>query len=722
MPCRSPIGLRRAAALAVLAAALCARFSHAGEPSDAAARALVARAALASSGRLLAASPADTPIVTNPFTVLVEASRQSIPLKDNPAATTVVHPRDLASMPRGVAAEEALAGVPGVRIDNQADGERVHISIRGQGVLTESGIRGIKVLMDGLSLNDPTGVAPDLFDVDWSTVDHVEVLRGPAGALYGGGGSGGVINIVTRDGGPAPARGIASGEAGSYGFYKTLAEGGGRTGALDYRVSASHAAADGYRQHTAFWSDNIYSKFRFMPNERVDIQQVLGWTDHFEQNAEGLNAVQVQQDPRQPNADAIPKNEFYKVSRFTGGLTGRFGLAPGQALDLTGFFRSTKYMEPRPGEIIRRQFLSPGASLQYDADVDAGAMHHHFSLGSDAQWQSIDELRFENLGGAQQGGLQSNENTMQSGAGVFALDRVGFAGDWTLMLCGRYDAITNHVRDILDPGTSYQKDFKRGTFRAGLAWAPAEPFNAYANVSTGFLPPATAELANNPEGFSGINRTLTFSTSTGEEIGARGVLPHALSYELAAFRLDTKDDIGRFRLPPSTGRGGIDFYHNVGNTGRYGIETRLDWKPVARLSMDVAYTWSQFKYVSPDSVKDHWLPSSPEHMLDLGVDYQVVPQLSVGIQSQMQSDWWVSTSNAASTPGFALWGANASYRWHMGETGGELSLAARNIFGASYMAFTEPDFDDTGGIVVDVWNSYQPGPKQEYFARLTLSR
>jgi iron complex outermembrane receptor protein len=671
---------------------------------------------------LLATAPQDTPVVVNPFTVIVTAARQNIPLRDNPAATTVIQARDLASMPRGVAAEEALAGVPGVRVDNQADGERVHISIRGQGVLTESGIRGIKVLMDGLPLNDPTGVAPDLFDVDWSTVDHLEVLRGPAAALYGGGGSGGVINIVTRDGGSAPARGLASGQAGSYGFYKSLAEGGGTIGNANYRVSMSHTTSDGWRQHTSFWSDNIYSKVHWTPTTRLDVQQILGWTDHFEQNSEGLNAVQVQQDPTQPNADAIPKNEFYKVARFTGGLTGRFGLAPGQALDLTGFLRSTKYMEPRPGEIIRRQFLSPGVSLQYDADAGAGAVQHHVSVGGEAQWQSIDELRFENLGRAQQGGMLSNENTMQSGAGVFALDRIGFARDWTVMLCGRYDAITNHVRDILDPGTSYQKDFNRGTFRAGLAWAPSTPFNAYANVSSGFLPPATAELANNPEGFSGINRTLTFSTSTSEEIGARGLLPHALSYEVATFRLDTKDDIGRFRLPPSTGRGGIDFYHNVGNTGRYGVESRLDWVPVRKLKMDIAYTWSQFKYVSPDSVKDHWLPSSPEHMLNLGVDYQVVPQLSVGIESQMQSKWWVSTSNAASAPGFALWGAHASYDWRLGDVGCGLSVSARNIFGASYMAFTEPDFDDTGGIVVDVWNSFQPGPKQEYFARFSLTR
>ena len=722
MPCRFPFGLRLAASLVVLAAALPAQVSHAAAPPSAAPHALVTQATPAASGRLLATAPVDTPVVLNPFTVLVEASRQSIPLKDNPAATTVVHARDLAGMPRGVAAEEALQGVPGVRIDNQADGERVHISIRGQGVLTESGIRGIKVLMDGLPLNDPTGVAPDLFDVDWSTVDRVEVLRGPAGAFYGGGGSGGVINIATRDGGSGPAQGLASGAVGSHGFYKTLAEGGGTLGSANYRVSMSHAAADGYRQHTAFWSDNIYGKLHWMPNPRVDLQQILAWTDHFEQNAEGLNRFQVQQDPRQPNADAIPKNEFYKVGRFTGGLTGRFGLAPGQALNLTGFLRSTKYMEPRPSEIIRRQFLTPGISLQYDADADAGAVHHHLSVGGDAQWQSIDELRFENLGRAQQGGLQSNENTMQHAEGVFALDRIGFARDWTLMVCGRYDAIANHVRDILNPGTSYQKDFKRATARAGLAWAPSAPFNLYANVSTGFLPPATAELANNPEGFSGINRELTFATSTGEEVGARGLLPHALSYEVDAFHLETKDDIGRYRLPPSTGRGGIDFYRNVGDTRRFGVETRLGWKPVRELSLDVAYTWSQFKYVSPAAIEDHWLPSSPEHLLNLGVDYQVAPQFSVGVESQMQSHWWVDTDGLAWVPGFALWGANASYRWHMGGTGGELSLAARNVFGASYMAFTEPDFDDTGGIVVDVWNSYQPGPKQEYFARISLSR
>jgi len=100
----------------------------------------------------------------------------------------------------------------------------------------------------------------------------------------------------------------------------------------------------------------------------------------------------------------------------------------------------------------------------------------------------------------------------------------------------------------------------------------------------------------------------------------------------------------------------------------------------------------------------------------------VLPQLSVGVESEMQSDWWVDTDGLASVPGFALWGVHASYRWDMGDTAGELSFAGRNVFSAPYMAFTEPDFDDTGGVVVDVWNSYQPGPPQQYYVRFTLSR
>ena len=109
---------------------------------------------------------------------------------------------------------------PGVKVDNQADGERVHLSIRGQGILTERGTRGIKALVDGIPLNDPSGFVPDFFDIDWATVHRIEILRGPAAAFYGSGSSGGILNILTRDGGPAPVAANAYLSGGSFGFYQ----------------------------------------------------------------------------------------------------------------------------------------------------------------------------------------------------------------------------------------------------------------------------------------------------------------------------------------------------------------------------------------------------------------------------------------------------------------------------------------------------------------------
>jgi len=81
--------------------------------------------------------------------VVVTAPRLDIPVRENPAATSIVGDEVLSQMPRGVGAEEALRLVPGLRVENQADGELVHLSIRGQGLLTERGIRGITVLLDG---------------------------------------------------------------------------------------------------------------------------------------------------------------------------------------------------------------------------------------------------------------------------------------------------------------------------------------------------------------------------------------------------------------------------------------------------------------------------------------------------------------------------------------------------------------------------------------------
>src|SRR5664279_1665743 len=171
--------------------------------------------------------------------VIISASRIPILLKNNPGSISLVTPDILSIMPKSAGAEEALRLVPGVRIDNQHDGERVHISIRGQGILTERGLRGIGGLIDGIPVNDPSGFAPDLYDVDWATVSKIELLRGPSASLYGGGGAAGVLSITTNDGGLKSLGGELNQTFGSNGFFKSLVQLDGTHENLDYRVSYS---------------------------------------------------------------------------------------------------------------------------------------------------------------------------------------------------------------------------------------------------------------------------------------------------------------------------------------------------------------------------------------------------------------------------------------------------------------------------------------------------
>lgn len=648
--------------------------------------------------------------------IVVTAPRLSIPLTADPSATKIVGADQLDALPRGIAVDEAVMLVPGVRVENQADGKRVHLSSRGQGILTERGIRGITVLLDGLPLNDPTGFAPDLYDVDWPTVDQIEVQRGPAASLYGGGSSAGIINITTADGASAPARADLSSTYGSNKFWRGTGQIGGTLGDLNYRASYTHSEGAGYRDHSAFNGDNLYAKAHWTPTAALRLTPVLGYTNYFNQNAEGLNLTWLAQDRRMANPDANTYNEYQSTKRTIAGVVGRVDLGGEQRLSGDIFVRHTAWLESVPSSVDHRSMLSPGATLQYTVQRSTGALRHHVSVGTDLEWQSTDDYTHPNLGAAVEGpGLLSDQTLSQSGAGIFALDRIDLSPQWGVMLNLRYDHVGNRLSDHLKSGgvdLSGDASFASWTARAGLTWNPSATLSVYANIGQGFLPPATSELAANPDQIGGFNRNLRAAVSVGEEVGARGAAGRFF-FDVSAFRLTTDNDFDRYRVatrPLET------FYRNAGSSRRFGLETSLGWAPVSRLLLQLAYTWSDFKYTNAQSaygdVRGHWLPNSPEHRLVADGAYTQGP-LTMGLTGETVSRWYVDPGNVASVPGYTLMHARAAWRLMLGGTAAELTLAVRNLFAVHYMGFTEPDPDG---------NSYQPAAEREVFVGIALGK
>lgn len=658
-------------------------------------------------------APTDTETVrTGALTaVVVTASRVPTALAQTPAALSLVTRRVLEAAPRGIAVEEAVALVPGVKVDNQANGKRVHMSIRGQGILSEHGLRGIGVLLDGLPLNDPTGFAADLYDVDWSAVQHVEVQRGPAASLYGGSASAGVVNISTANGGSQPFAGELSANYGSNNFSRFTGLGGGTLGDVNYHASYSHTQGDGYRVHTAFQGDNVLAKAHWAPTASLRLTPMVWYTRFFNENAEGLNLTWLAQDRRQANPDALTFNEYMDTRRVTGGVAGELSLAQDRTLSFTAYLRGTQYRESVPSSIHHRALTAPGGTVQYTASGMAGAVRHHVSVGADLLGQSIDDYARPNMGAGIEGVGRLSDQTMdQTGVGVFALDRLDLSAQWSMTVNVRYDHIGNTLTDHLRAGgadLSGDATFERATGRVGMTWSPSPSLSVFGNVGQGFLPPATEELSANPAQIGGFNRDLQPAVSLSQEVGARGTWGPRVEYEVTLFHLTTDRDFDRYRV---TSRPLETFYRNAAASRRYGLESYAQWTPTDALQLQAAYTYSDFKYTNSNSaygdVRGHGLPNSPVHQLSADAQYRLTNALTIGASTDALSKWYVDPGNAKTVDGYALFNARASYAFRLGAVRYELTVAGRNLLGKQYIAFSEPDPDG---------NSYQPAAEREFF-------
>jgi len=687
--------------------------------------------------------------VKNLNELIITAPRTTMLLKEMPAAISVVTSNQINTLTKTTAADEVLRLVPGVRVDNGTGSSRVHLYIRGQGILTERGFRGIGVLIDGIAINDPGGYAPDLYDVDWATVKQVEVVRGLAASMYGSGANGGLVNIITDCGSNKPISNTFYASVGSDGFMKTMEQLTGSSDKLSYRVSYSHMQGNGYRIHQAFMGDNFSTKLNWTPSDKIKVTQLISYTKYFNQNSEGINLYRYETfGPRAANVDAIPYNEFQKTQRITGSTIANIKLCENQDLQLKSFFRMNNYRETSNGGDFNRPYINPGFSAQYNATIGKEKLINHISIGADLQslimtehsfgvlLTKADSNRIDTHFGEQSFDTPTvlrNQIIKQRSAGVFFMDKLDISKKLFATLNVRYDYIYNELVDNLYKDSlnlSGTREFSKPTFRFGLAYDACNSANIYANIGTGFLSPTNDELYNNPVKWGGFNMTIEPSTSLGEEFGIRGNIAKKLYYDVTAFSIVSKNEFYRYREAWMGNTSAV--YGNIGQSNRTGLETYFSYSPVEPLNIAVAYTYSHFRYTSPDSVKDHWIPQCPAHQLAAEVSYKFLKNFEITLSTQYLSKWCIQVDDSlydnytiletAYQPqsvrsswvdGYNIFSANLAYEWKLGKLNGNISLFVKNITDVHYFGFTEPNNGPD-------YNSYQAAPGREIFCSLKV--
>jgi iron complex outermembrane receptor protein len=412
-------------------------------------------------------------------------------------------------------------------------------SIAGVSEYSYSGVtfRGFRddgnVFYDGVRGDPYSGFSvPDLFNVT-----RVEVLKGPAAALYGGGEPGGMINYVTKK----PTFNESADVNLTVGNYDLLGISAQATGGLSdttaYRLGGFYEAQDSFRNNADM--ENIELAGGLL-HDFSDDTRLTTTFDYIVQNLGGhrLRGVPVDDNGNflvDRSYNANEESDFQDLEAWVvqSQLEHTFSdiFRVNSTLRLMTNERDQAYHESQSwvdvngdgeanidDETIRREYrdqhrANDEVSLTTDFvyDFSVAGMDHQLLFGGD--WHYLDSdydylrARYEadgvgnlnifelNYGETDPSTYnltdQNRDGIRRNRQGLYLQDMIQLADKWTLMLGARFDHF-----DERDKESGYEYGDQDVTFRSGLTFKPTTSMSLYANYSESFNPVDATDQAD----------------------------------------------------------------------------------------------------------------------------------------------------------------------------------------------------------------------------------
>lgn len=664
-------------------------------------------------------APDSIPPNTTLSAVTVSATRlRTDPLR-TPMAVSTLGPNWTQLAQPQLTLQESLVAAPGVLATNADNfAQDLRLAVRGFGARSAFGIRGVRVLLDGLPESTPDGQG-QVDNIDPGAIERTELLRGAAAGLYGNA-SGGVLNLFTAA--PPAQRGFAGSvrsTLGSWGYRQqrlSLAE---RRKRWAWATQTSYTALDGYRDHSAVRSTLFNAKAVF--NNRISL--IFNYADSPQADDAGaLTLAEATQNPRAARAlnEQFAAGESLRQGKL--GATGRHDLHHGTGtLEWHAFGVKRQFENSLPTQssgIVTFDRTFWGAGAAYTQHLDFLGLKSR--LRGNVEWESQrdDRQRFNNDNGTRgTERLHQLEQFDDLGAGLQLETPLDPAGRWLAMGALRYDWLrsANTDRFLSDGDDSDARQFHNLNPLAGLTFSASPALNVYANLATAFETPTLTELAN-PNGSGGFNPNLDPQRSHSGELGLKGRLNRSkIRYDAALYLIRSRNEIVPFEIDSLPNR---TFYRNAGATRRLGAELSVEAPLYRSLSLLVVGNYGHFRYqTAPKPEFDgHALPGLPA---SYGlVALQFLPEMGffATVQARYAASTYTDDSNATEVP--AVWLLGARGGWHKAwrQMTFEIFAGGNNLTDARYY----------GNLRINAAASryYEPGAGRSWYvgARLGFSR
>jgi vitamin B12 transporter len=520
---------------------------------------------------VVASSPTNQ-ITTLPEMIITGTRISTLP-ENTSSSVTIITADEIARSQQPFVAD-ILRGEPGVDVATTGQpGSQTQVFLRG------ASPDGTLVLVDGIPVNNAFNNGFDFSTLPVNNIERIEILRGPQGTLYGSEAMGGVINIVTKNGGGPPTGSVQT-EYGSFNSLLTRGSFAASEGKFSFSADGSFHSTDNDRINSAYQGINFsgHASYTFNDWLKASLQ-----TTYLKSKDGSPNDI-FTDDPN----DSL-KNENYLV-----GLT--LEADPfdwwNSKVTLSHSHERGIFNEPAPNP----PFFFGDYFSRTIAERNRVDFQNIFTLNK--QNKILVGVTYDDASASYQDSFSALDRTIDTRSAYLQYDFTPVKRV-TLTAGGRVD-------DSSAFGTHATYQF------GGRFTAPCTETIFRANVGTAFRAPSIDDLYY--PGFS--NPSLKPEESFGWDAGFEQPLLDGKFHVGSTFFHNKYDNLIQFS--------GVTFEpENIGRARTMGVENFVSWTPLTNLTVRAAYTWLDTKDLDAGGP----LVRRPRSSGSLDLDWKICPRL-----------------------------------------------------------------------------------------------
>lgn len=619
-------------------------------------------------------------------------------LRDTPQSVSVVTSQQIKDQAVQSMAD-AVRYTPGVTFA-QGEGNRDAAVIRGS-------ISTGDFYLDGV--RDDVQYYRDVYNID-----RIEVLKGANGLAFGRGGSGGVINRVSKEANWSPVRQISA-SVGSFHHKRLAADvGGALNETVAGRINLVTEDSESFRDGVSLRRNGISPTLTIKPSDKTKI--VLS-AEHFndlrvtDRGVPSRNGKPFKSDETRfyGNAEQSPTETTVQTlgatieHRFDNGLklTNKTRFA-----DYDKYYQNVYANGPvtNAGTVALAGYLDDTQRQNLFNQTDllvpfkTGRVSHELVLGTEFGRQQSENFRINASGLAAQPVKKPfdiatfdttksrNSETTVDVSAVYLQNQITFTPNWQAVIGVREDRFKTDFTDKVDAKKSANVVDTKLSPRAALIYKPVKDVSIYASYSQTFVPRAGDQLSS----LSAANQGFDPEEFINKEVGVKWDARPDLSLSAALYRLDRNNVLVTDPLVVTQAT-------LVDGQEVKGAEFEVSGKLTDRWSVLGGYAFADSEITRSQTTAiraGNETAQTPRHTFSLWNRYDLNDRFGLGLGVISRSEMYALDNNAVTLPGYARVDAAAYYK---ASKSLDLQLNIENLTDRDYFVNAHNDNNITPG-------------------------